>query len=91
MGYSEAVAREDSSGARIRRGGITKAGNAHRRVIVEAACAYRHRPAVSAALRKRQATASAEVKEITWKGAAPIARARVTEPSWAAGSANRTW
>jgi transposase len=68
MGYSGAVAREDSSGQRTRRGGITKAGNAHlRRVVVEAAWAYRHRPAVDAALRKRQATVSAEVKEIAWK------------------------
>jgi len=68
MGYSGAVASEDSSGQRTRRGGITKAGNAHlRRVIVEAAWAYRYRPAVGAALRKRQTTASAEVKEIAWK------------------------
>ena len=44
MGYSGAVASEHSSGERTRRGGITKTGNAHlRRVIVEAAWAYRHR------------------------------------------------
>jgi transposase len=68
MGYSGAVASEDSSGQRTRRGGITKAGNAHlRRVIVEAAWAYRYRPAVGAALRKRQATVSAEVTEIAWR------------------------
>jgi transposase len=68
MGYSGAVASEDSSGPRTRRGGITKAGNAHlRRVVVEAAWAYRHRPAVGPALRKRQASVSAEVKEIAWK------------------------
>jgi transposase len=68
MGYSGAVASEDSSGQRTRRGGITKAGNAHlRRVIIEAAWAYRYRPAVGAALKKRQATVSAEVKEIAWK------------------------
>jgi transposase len=68
MGYSGAVASEDSSGQRTRRGGITKTGNAHlRRVIIEAAWAYRYRPAVGAALRKRQATVSAEVKEIAWK------------------------
>jgi transposase len=68
MGYSGAVASEDSSGQRTRRGGITKAGNAHlRRVVVEAAWAYRHRPAVGPALRKRQAPVSAEVKEIAWK------------------------
>ena len=68
MGYSGAVAREDSSGERIRRGGITKTGNAHlRRILIEAAWAYRHRPAVGAALRKRQATVPAKVKEIAWK------------------------
>jgi transposase len=68
MGYSGAVAREHSSGERIQRGGITKTGNAHlRRIVIEAAWAYRYRPAVGAALRKRQAAVSADVKEIGWK------------------------
>lgn len=68
MGYSGLGAREDSSGGRIRRGGITKTGNAHlRRIVVEAAWAYRHRPAVGGALRKRQAPLSEEVKAIAWK------------------------
>jgi transposase len=68
MGYSGAVPREDSSGARTRRGAITKTGNAHlRRIIVEAAWAYRCRPAVGPGLRKRQEGVSAEVKAIAWK------------------------
>ncbi|MEQ1908048.1 MAG: IS110 family transposase [Vicinamibacterales bacterium] len=68
MGYSGMGAREDSSGTRTRRGGITKTGNAHlRRIVIEAAWAYRHRPLVGAALRKRQATLSEEVKAIAWK------------------------
>lgn len=68
MGYAGLGAREDSSGTRTRRGGITKTGNAHlRRIAIEAAWAYRHRPAVGGALRKRQATLSAEVKAIGWK------------------------
>lgn len=68
MGYSGAVASEDSSGERIRRGAITKTGNAHlRRIVVEAAWAYRHRPAVGATLRKRQASVSPEVTAIAWK------------------------
>ena len=68
MGYSGAVASEDSTGARIRRGAITKTGNAHlRRIVIEAAWAYRYRPAVGAALRKRQATVGPEVKKIAWK------------------------
>ncbi len=68
MGYGGIVASEDSSGERTRRGSITKTGNAHlRRVVVEAAWAYRHRPAVGATLRKRQEQVSEEVKEIAWK------------------------
>jgi transposase len=68
MGYGGIVASENSSGERTRRGNITKAGNAHlRRVVVEAAWAYRHRPAVGATLRKRQEQVSEEVKEIAWK------------------------
>ena len=68
MGYSGAVSSEDSSGKRIRRGAITKTGNAHlRRVVIEAAWAYRYRPAVGAALRKRQASVSPEVTAIAWK------------------------
>lgn len=68
MGYSGAVASEDSSGDRQHRGAITKAGNAHlRRVVVEAAWAYRHKPAVGSTLRRRQANVSPQVVEISWK------------------------
>jgi transposase len=68
MGYAGMGAREDSSGTRTRRGGITKTGNAHlRRIAIEAAWAYRHRPALGAPLRKRQATLSEAVKAIGWK------------------------
>jgi transposase len=68
MAYGGIVASENSSGERTRRGNITKTGNAHlRRVVVEAAWAYRHRPAVGATLRKRQETVSEEIKEISWK------------------------
>jgi transposase len=68
MGYSGMGAREHSSGTRTRRGGITKTGNAHlQRIVIEAAWAYRHRPAVGSTLRKRQATLSEEVKAIAWK------------------------
>ena len=68
MSYSGTVASEHSSGARIRRGGITKTGNAHlRRIVIEAAWAYRHRPARGRALLKRQQPVSEEVKAIAWK------------------------
>ena len=72
MGYSGAVSREDSSGERTQRGAISKAGNAHlRRIVVEAAWSYRHRPSIGAGLAARQKElredCSEEVKEIAWK------------------------
>ena len=68
MGYSGVVSREHSSGPTIRRGAITKTGNAHlRRVIIESAWAYQHRPAIGATLRIRQRDVSEEVKAIAWK------------------------
>jgi transposase len=68
MGYSGLVSSEFSSGNRIQRGGITKTGNAHlRRVIMEAAWAYQHRPWVGGALLKRQQGLDPEIKEIAWK------------------------
>jgi transposase len=68
MGYAGIVSREHSSGARTRRGSITKTGNAHlRRVVVESAWAYRFRPSVGYPLRRRQQGLSPEIKEIAWK------------------------
>ncbi len=68
MGYTGMVSSEHSSGERIRRGAITKTGNAHlRRILVEAAWAYRHRPYLGGELRRRQRSASEKVKEISWK------------------------
>ena len=68
MGYGGIVASEHSSGESSWRGGITKTGNAHlRRVVVEAAWAYRHRPYVGETLRKRQEVVSEEIREIAWK------------------------
>ena len=56
------------AGESVRRGAITKTGNAHlRRIVVEAAWAYQHRPAVGRELQKRQGGLSEEVKEIAWK------------------------
>jgi transposase len=68
MGYSGVFPSEDSSGQRIRRGSITKSGNAHlRRIVVESAWSYRHRPSIGARLRKRQEGVPAEITEIAWK------------------------
>jgi transposase len=68
MGYSGMVSREDTSGPRVRRGAITKTGNAHlRRVVGEAAWAARYHSARSPALRRRQAALPAEVIAIAWQ------------------------
>jgi transposase len=68
MGYSGAFPSEDSSGNRIRKGGITKAGNAHlRRIVMESAWSYRHLPRVGQKLRKRHEGVPADIIEIAWK------------------------
>jgi transposase len=70
MSYAGLTPSEHSSGNRIQRGPITKSGNAHlRRVLVEAAWAYQHRPDVSGFLLRRQKALalSDEVKRIAWK------------------------
>jgi transposase len=68
MGYSGAFPSEDSSGERTRRGGISKAGNAHlRRIVMESAWCYRHLPRVGEKLHKRQQGVPAEIVEIAWK------------------------
>lgn len=68
MGYSGLVPSEASSGQRTRRGAITKSGNAHlRRVLGEAAWAYRSRPSLGPCLKRRQKGQPEVVKEIAWK------------------------
>lgn len=54
MAFTGLVPSEHSSGLLVRHGSITKTGNAHlRRVLVEAAWSYRHRPAIDQTLAKR--------------------------------------
>jgi transposase len=68
MGYSGTVPSEHSSGPSVHRGPITKCGNAHlRRVLVEAAWAYRHPPRCTKALRQRQRGQPPAVVELAWK------------------------
>lgn len=67
MGYLGMVPREHSSGARVWRGSITKAGNPHvRRVLIEAAWSGRLRPARPKRLVQRQEGLTAEVVDIAW-------------------------
>jgi transposase len=68
MAYAGLVPMENSSGGRVSRGRITRAGNsALRHVLGEAAWAYRFAPAVGADLRRRQAGLSGEIKVIAMK------------------------
>lgn len=68
MTYVGLVPREDSTGARERKGSITKAGNSHcRHVLVQAAWSYRHRPRVGTQLRARQRGQPATVITHAWK------------------------
>jgi transposase len=67
MAFVGLVPSEHSSGTRQARGAITKTGNAHlRRVLVEAAWHYRHRPFVGSALRRRQHGAPAAIVAQAW-------------------------
>lgn len=67
MNFVGLVPEEHSSGDREWRGSITKTGNAHiRRVLVEAAWAYRHCPAVGATLRRRQQDLPPRLVSFTW-------------------------
>lgn len=55
MAYLGLVPSENSSGDRVQRGGLTKAGNSHvRRVLIEASWCNRHKPAVGYQLRQRR-------------------------------------
>jgi transposase len=68
MSYLGLVPSEHSSGDRTKRGAITKAGNTHvRRVLVEAAWAYRLRARVSRVLSKRQEGLPQHIRDISWK------------------------
>jgi transposase len=70
MGYSGLVSSEYTSGNRVQRGRITKSGNAHlRRVLLEAAWTYQHRPNVQGRVLRRQKSLalSEEARQIAWK------------------------
>lgn len=68
MSFVGLVPSEDSSGDRVRRGGITKAGNgALRRLLIEAAWSYRHTPRVAYRLKKRAEGVAPGIRAIAWK------------------------
>jgi len=67
MAFTGLVPSEHSSGPSEHRGSITKTGNAHlRRVLVEAAWSYRHRPGIGIELRRRSDGQPPEVLAYAW-------------------------
>ena len=68
MAWLGLVPSEHSTGERIRRGSITKAGNRRaRRILVECAWSYRHPPRVGKDKLAKLEAAPPAVREIAWK------------------------
>lgn len=68
MGYLGLVPSEHSSGERVRRGSITKTGNAHaRRLLTEAAWNYRFTPRIGYRAQRRQEGLPPPTRELAWK------------------------
>jgi transposase len=75
MGYLGLVPSEDPTGDSVRRGSITKAGNGRaRRILVEAAWAYRHPARVGRDKQAKVAAAPRRVREIAWKAQTRLCR-----------------
>ena len=68
MAFLGLIPSEHSSGDRVKKGPITKAGNGHvRKALVEAAHAYRFAAKKSRELRRRQEGLPKDVLDISWK------------------------
>lgn len=68
MSYVGLTPSEDSTGKRRRQGAITRCGNTHlRRTLVESAWHYRHAPAMSKELRRRNRGVAEGVRRIAWE------------------------
>jgi transposase len=85
MSYTGMVPSEHSSGARNRRGAITKTGNSHlRRVLVEAAWHYRHRPRLNQRQKELQRLLAPNVAAVAWR-----AQERLHRRYWALSSKSK--
>src|SRR6185503_116907 len=79
MSYTVMVPAEHSSGPKQHRGAITKTGNSHlRRVLVEAAWHYRHRPRICQRQKPLQEALPPKVAAIAW-----TAQGRLHRRYWA--------
>ena len=69
MSYLGLIPSEHSSGASVRRGGITKAGSGlARRALIEGAWSYRMQARISPKLLARLEALPQAVRDIAWKG-----------------------
>jgi transposase len=68
LAYLGLLPSEHSTGDKVKRGGITKAGNRRaRRILVECSWAYRHPPRVGKKKQDKVAAAPQAVRDIAWK------------------------
>ena len=68
MAYVGLVPSEHSTGASVRRGGVTKAGNGQaRRALIEGAWTYRMQARISRKLHDRIESLPQEIRDIAWK------------------------
>lgn len=68
MGYLGLVPSEHSTGDKVKRSGITKAGNRRaRRILVECSWSYRHPPRIGKKKLAKVAATPRAVQEIAWK------------------------
>jgi transposase len=73
MAYLGLVPSEASTGERVHRAGITKAGNHRaRRILVECSWSYRHPPRVGKKKLAKVAAAPRDVQDIAWKAQARL-------------------
>lgn len=73
MAYLGLVPGEESTGDKVWRGGITKAGNHRaRRILVECSWSYRHPPRVGKKKLAKVEAAPSAVQEIAWKAQARL-------------------
>ena len=74
MGYLGLVPSEHSTGEKVKRSGITKAGNRRaRRILVECSWSYRHPPRVGKKKLAKVAAVPRPVQEIAWKAQSRLA------------------
>ena len=85
MSYTGMVPSEHSSGPKTRRGAITKTGNSHlRRVLVESAWHYRHRPRLCKRQKELQSSLPPKIATIAW-----AAQERLHRRYWALSSKSK--